>query len=88
VVKVLHPIATAEVLEIWQSIAAEYEKAHPGVKVQFDYLENEEFKAKLPSLLQSNDPPSAFHSWGGGMLLEQIQAGFCQPRGRGWQGQG
>jgi raffinose/stachyose/melibiose transport system substrate-binding protein len=78
VVKVLHPIATAEVLEIWQSAAAEYEKSHPGVRIQFDYLENEEFKAKLLARLRSNDRPSAFHSWGGGVMLEHIQAGVCQ----------
>jgi hypothetical protein len=41
-------------------------------------LENEEFKAKLPALLQSKHHPSVFHSWGGGAMLEQIQAGFCQ----------
>lgn len=48
------------------------------MKIQFDYLENEEFKAKLPALLQSKDHPSVFHSWGGGVMLEQIQAEFCQ----------
>ena len=42
--------------------AHEFEKVHPGVKVQFDYLENEAFKAKLPTLLQSKDGPSVFHS--------------------------
>jgi len=78
VVKILHPNADAVVLEIWQSAAAEYERAHPGVKIQFDYLENEEFKARLPAQLQSNDRPSAFFSWGGGVVLEQIQAGLCQ----------
>jgi ABC-type glycerol-3-phosphate transport system substrate-binding protein len=36
-----------------QSAALEYEKANPAVKIEFDYLENEEFKAKLPTLLQS-----------------------------------
>jgi raffinose/stachyose/melibiose transport system substrate-binding protein len=51
---------------------------HPAVKIQFDYLENEEFKAKLPTLLECNDRPSVFFSWGGGVMLEQIQAGVCQ----------
>jgi len=53
-------------------------RAHPRVKIQFDYLDQEEFKANLPTLLQSSDRPSVFHSWGGGVMLEQIQAGFCQ----------
>jgi raffinose/stachyose/melibiose transport system substrate-binding protein len=78
VVKILHIYPIPKVLEIWQLAALEYEKANPSVRIQFDYLENEEFKANLPTLLQSNDRPSVFHSWGGGVMLEQIQAGFCQ----------
>jgi raffinose/stachyose/melibiose transport system substrate-binding protein len=78
VVKILHIYPVPKVLEIWQSAALEYEKANPTVKIEFDYLENEEFKAKLSTLLQSNDRPSLFHSWGGGVMREQIQAGDCQ----------
>jgi raffinose/stachyose/melibiose transport system substrate-binding protein len=78
VVKILHVNPVPEVLEIWQAAATEYEKAHLAAKVQFDYLDHEEFKAKLHMLLQSSDRPSVFHSWGGGVMLEQIQAGVCQ----------
>ncbi len=77
-IKILHLQKVPKVLEIWQQAAQEYEKAHPGVKVQFDYLENEAFKAKLPTLLQSKDRPSLFHSWGGGVMIEQINAGVVQ----------
>jgi hypothetical protein len=42
------------------------------------YLENEAFKARLPTLLQSKDRPSAFHSWGGGVMYEQVSSGICQ----------
>ena len=65
------------VLGTWQAVGRGYEKAHPAVKIQFEYLENEDFKAKLPTLLQSEDPPIIFYSWGGGVILEQIEAGFC-----------
>lgn len=78
VVRILHIYPLPELLEIWQSAAFEYERANPSVKIEFDYLENEEFKAKLPMVLQSNDRPSLFHSWGGGVMWEQIQAGLCQ----------
>ena len=70
VVKILHVNPVSEVVEIWQSAAAEYERAHPGAKIQFDYLDHEEFNAKLPMLIQSSDCPSVFHSWGGGVMLE------------------
>ena len=78
VVKILYVNPILKVREIWQSAAVEFEHAHPAVKVQFDYLENEAFKAKLPTLLQSKERPSIFHSWGGGVMLEQIQAEVCQ----------
>jgi raffinose/stachyose/melibiose transport system substrate-binding protein len=77
-IKILHLQKLPRVLEIWHEAADQYEKAHPGVKVEFDYLENEAFKAKLPTLLQSKDRPSLFHSWGGGVMIEQIQAGVVQ----------
>jgi raffinose/stachyose/melibiose transport system substrate-binding protein len=68
VIKILHINPQAKVRAIWQETAQAFESAHPGVKVEFDYLENEAFKAKLPTLLQSKDRPSIFHSWGGGVM--------------------
>jgi len=78
VIKILHLQKLPKVIAIWQEAAQEFEKSNPGVKVEFDYLENEAFKAKLPTLLQSKDRPSMFHSWGGGVMIEQIKAGVCQ----------
>ena len=78
VIKILHIQSNPKILAIWQEAAQKFESAHPGCKVQFDYLENEAFKAKLPTLLQSKDLPSAFHSWGGGVMYEQVSSGICQ----------
>jgi raffinose/stachyose/melibiose transport system substrate-binding protein len=78
VIKVLHINPNPKGRAVWQEAAQQYESAHPGVKVQFDYLENEAFKAKLPTLLQSKDRPSAFQSWGGGVMYEQVNSGICQ----------
>jgi len=44
-IKILHLQKLPKAIAIWQDAAKEYEKAHPGVKVEFDYLENEAFKA-------------------------------------------
>ena len=68
VIKILHINPQAKVRAIWEEVAQGFESAHPGTKVEFDYLENEAFKAKLPTLLQSKDRPSIFHSWGGGVV--------------------
>src|SRR5271166_7050961 len=62
---------------IWDQIAKDYNAAHPGVNVQFKYLENEAFKAKLTTMLQSEDSrPEIFYSWGGGVMQAQDKAGF------------
>ena len=78
VVRILHLQTNPKILNIWQEAAKQFESANPGVKVQFNYLENEAFKAKLPTLLQSKDRPSAFHSWGGGVMHEQVSSGICK----------
>ncbi|WP_375449456.1 extracellular solute-binding protein [uncultured Devosia sp.] len=62
-------------LQVWQDIAAAYEADHPDVKIEFQFLENEAFKAKLPTLLQSADAPSMFYTWGGGVLKAQADTG-------------
>jgi raffinose/stachyose/melibiose transport system substrate-binding protein len=78
VVRILHLQTNPKILAIWQEAAQKYQSANPGVKIEFNYLENEAFKAKLPTLLQSKDRPSAFHSWGGGVMREQVSAGICK----------
>src|ERR1700751_5256290 len=78
VIKIQHIEENPDIRAIWQEAAQQYESGHPGVKVQFNYLENEGLKAKLPPLLQSKDRPSCFHSWGGGVMYEQVNSGICQ----------
>jgi raffinose/stachyose/melibiose transport system substrate-binding protein len=78
-ITILHVNNNAAATALWDKIAADYEKEHPGVKVQFKYLENEAFKAKLPTMLQSDDSrPSLFYSWGGGVMQAQDKAGFLK----------
>ena len=78
-VTVLHVSQDNATQALWNQIAKDYEAGHPGVKVQFKYLENEAFKAKLPTMLQSDDSrPSLFYSWGGGVMDAQDKAGFLK----------
>src|SRR5215475_6734843 len=77
-VRILHIQSVPGILALQQEAAKKYESAHPGVKIDWQFLENEAFKAKLPTLLQSKDRPSAFHSWGGGVMYEQVAAGVCK----------
>lgn len=75
VVKWLHLETVPAYLKVWEEIAAKYEAAHPDVDIQLQFLENEAFKAKLPTLLQSDDAPDFFYSWGGGVLKQQSETG-------------
>ena len=78
-VTVLHVNDNVAAVALWNKIAADYEAGHKGVKVEFKYLENEAFKAKLPTMLQSDDSrPSLFYSWGGGVMEAQAKAGFLK----------
>ncbi|WP_421386377.1 ABC transporter substrate-binding protein, partial [Agrobacterium tumefaciens] len=75
VVKWMHVELDPKAVAVWEEIAKDYEAKHPDVDVQLQFLENEAFKAKLPTLLQSNDVPDFFYSWGGGVLEEQSKTG-------------
>src|SRR5262245_362332 len=75
-VHVLHVDQNSDPL--WKQIADDYNKTHPGVKVVVEYLENEAFKAKLPTLLQSSDRPNIIYSWAGGVMRAQIEAGYLE----------
>jgi raffinose/stachyose/melibiose transport system substrate-binding protein len=78
-VTVLHVSENPAQKAVWNKIADDYNAAHPGVKVEFQYLENEAFKAKLPTMLQSADSrPEVFYSWGGGVMQAQDKAGFLK----------
>ena len=74
-IKWLHLETNPERLAAMEDVAKAYEAQHPDVDVQLQFLENEAFKAKLPTLLQSNDPPSLFYTWGGGVLKTQSETG-------------
>jgi raffinose/stachyose/melibiose transport system substrate-binding protein len=78
-ITVLHVSDNAAQKAIWDQIANDYNAAHPGVKVEFKYLENEAFKAKLPTMLQADESrPELFYSWGGGVMQAQDKAGFLK----------
>ncbi len=62
-----------------EGAAKQYEADHPGITIETQLLENEAFKAKLTTLLQSPDAPDIFFSWGGGVLTEQAKSGVLRP---------
>jgi len=77
-VKWLHIEANPAQVKIWEEVARDFEAKNPGVKVDMQYLENEAYKAKAPTLLQSRDRPHIIFSWAGGVLKSQVEAGVLQ----------
>jgi len=72
-------ISTADPgLSFWAGLAKQYMAAHPNVTINITVLENEAFKTKLTTVLQSGNPPDIFQSWGGGDMNSQVQAGLLQ----------
>lgn len=43
--------------QYYDEVVAEYEAQHPEVNVEFDYIANEAYKTRLPTLLQSEQRP-------------------------------
>lgn len=74
-VKWLHIEQNPAQVKIWEEAVKRFEAKNPGVKVEMQFLENEAYKAKLPTLLQSKDRPHILYSWAGGVLKAQIEAG-------------
>lgn len=77
-VKWLHIEAVPANRAIWEQVARDYEALNPDVTVEMQFLENEAFKAKLTTILQSDDRPDIFYSWGGGVFEAQVEAGVLR----------
>ncbi|MEP3278294.1 MAG: extracellular solute-binding protein [Stappiaceae bacterium] len=77
----LHIESVPSTVEIMEAAAKEYETANPDVKINVQFLENEAYKAKLTTLLQSDAAPDIFYSWGGGVMGDQAKAGVLRTIG-------
>ena len=73
-----HIANTDPMLSEWAKMAKAFEATHPGVTFEITPLENEAFKTKLTTVIQAGDPPDIFHTWGGGVLAQQAEAGMVK----------
>ena len=76
--KWLHIEVNPNQVKIWEDVARDFEAKNPGVKIEMQFLENEAYKAKAPTLLQSKDRPHIIYSWAGGVLKAQVEAGVLE----------
>ena len=77
-VRWMHIEQNVDVAAFYTDVARRFEAANPGTRVEMQYLENESFKKKLTTLLQSPDKPHIVYSWAGGVLREQVKAGVIE----------
>ncbi|HYI24584.1 MAG TPA: extracellular solute-binding protein [Thermomicrobiales bacterium] len=61
-----------------QAAADAFVEANPDVEIEITVQENEAFKARLTTVMQSGDPPDVFQSWGGGVLYQYAEAGLVR----------
>lgn len=78
VVRHLHLNNDPRIPAMWEEFAKEFEAKNPGVDIQIEFLENEAFKAKLPTMLQSKSKPDVFYSWGGLNFADRAEAGLLE----------
>ncbi len=60
--------------KFYDDMAAKFTE-ETGIPVVIEQLANEDFKKKLPTLLQTSEAPHIFYSWGGGVFTEQAASG-------------
>ena len=74
----LHLETNPGMVDLMNQAVTEYKGLNPEANFELQFLENEAYKAKLTTLLQSDDAPDIVYSWGGGVLDEQVKAGVLR----------
>ncbi|MCR4713655.1 MAG: extracellular solute-binding protein [Treponemataceae bacterium] len=73
-----HLDTTDEQQAAWREIADNFEEKHPNVTVEITCFENGTFKQRIAQAVQAGNPPDIFRSWGGGTMLDQVEAGMLR----------
>ena len=59
----------------WEKTVADFEKAHPGVTIKIQAIQNEDLDGKLQTALNSGSAPDIFLQRGGGKMAAMADAG-------------
>lgn len=75
-----HNATSGPLPAVWEEVAAEFEAAHPGVKVEQTGYQNEDLQRTLiPNALASGDGPDLFQVWPGGEIRDQVANDYLMP---------
>ncbi len=61
--------------EPYKKAIADFEKAHPGVKIKMETFENEAYKTKIKAAVAANELPDIFFTWAGGFSESFVKSG-------------
>ena len=78
VIRWWHITTNEDQAALMQAAADAFVEANPDVEIEITVQENEAFKARLTTVMQSGDPPDVFQSWGGGVLYQYAEAGLVR----------
>jgi len=70
-----HNATTGDGKAFWAKTVADFEKAHPNVKITIQAIQNEELDGKLQTALNSGSAPDIFLQRGGGKMAAMVDAG-------------
>lgn len=70
-----HNSTTGPGTEFWDTTAADFSAANPGVTVKVQAIQNEDLDGKLQTALNSGDAPDVFLQRGGGKMAGMVAGG-------------
>ncbi|BCJ47889.1 sugar ABC transporter substrate-binding protein [Actinoplanes ianthinogenes] len=59
----------------WEKTVADFQNAHPNVKIKLSSIQNEDLDGKLQTALNSGSAPDIFLQRGGGKMAAMVEAG-------------
>lgn len=73
-----HNSNTAPGKDYYEQVAADFEKANPGVTVTISAMQHEDMLTKLNAAFQTGDTPDVFMERGGGEMAAHVEAGLVK----------
>ena len=68
-------IQTGDAQKNLNAFAASFNKAHPDIRVQYQWYQNDPYKTKLAIAVGAHRGPDIFMGWGGGILQSYVKSG-------------
>src|ERR671929_1068962 len=70
-----HNATTGPGKAFWDKTVADFQNAHPNVKINIQAIQNEDLDGKLQTALNSGNAPEIFLQRGGGKMTAMVEAG-------------